>query len=318
MSMPSIGRPVGLCRCPLAMLLGALLLPAAPVLAAEPQSTPPAHEHGASPMPDQMEENSLEAGPQSPMSEAPMNMSSMQGGSAPPDARDANAYADGYEYTGMPGFEKTDQIAVSKVLLDEFEFVTGNEGKGAAWSAQITHGGDNDKLWLRSQGLKISGQQVDSNTDVEALWWHAYSPFWGRTLGVRQDIGPGAHTWLALGIEGLAPYWFDVELTGYVGEDGRLAARAKASYDMLFTNRLIMTPQIESNLYSKSEGSRGVGSGVSNVELGVRLRYEVQRKIAPYIGYVWERSIGNTADLKRAEDDAVSEGRFVAGIRLWW
>lgn len=247
-----------------------------------------------------------------------MDMDSMRGGSALPDSRDPNAYADGYEYTGMPGMEKSDQIAFGKALVNELEFLSGNEGEGYAWQFQGTYGGDRDKLWLRTQGLKIDGRQVDPTTDVEALWWRGYSPFWGTQLGVRQDFGPGAHTWIAFGVEGLAPYWFEVQATGYVGDDGRLSARLKASHDLLFTNRLILTPGLESNVYSKAEPERGLGTGFGNVELGLRLRYEIRRKFAPYVGYVWERSFAGTADRRRADGEPVTERRFVAGMRLWF
>lgn len=248
---------------------------------------------------------------------APMEMGSMQGGRAPAGARDPNAFADGYENSTLPGFEKADQLPVSLMLVDQLEFVTGNEGDGIGWSAQFARGGDNDKLWLRTQGIRTSGG-LDPQTGAEALWWHAYSPFWGRTLGVRQDIGRGARTWLAFGVEGLAPYWFDVELTGYVSDNGNLSARVKASYDLLLSNRLIMTPAIESNVFSKKQKDRQLGAGVSNLELGIRLRYEIKRKFAPYVGFAWERSFGDTADFKRLEGDPVTERRFVAGVRLWW
>lgn len=306
------------------------------------REAPPASEHGthdASASPEQTKpatggdgsEHSGHANAPSPGQEqpsdmetmqhgsgAPMEMGAMQGGRVPADSRNPNAYADGYENSALPGFEKTDQLPVSMVLIDQAEFVSGNEGDGFAWSAQIANGGDNDKLWLRSQGLKLSGERLDPETGVEALWWHAYSPFWGRTLGVRQDIGRGAHTWLALGIEGLAPYWFDLELTGYVSDAGHLAARLRASYDMLFTNRLVMTPSAETNIFSKRQDTRELGSGISNVELGVRVRYEIERKLAPYVGLVWERSFGSTAAFRRAAGDPVAERRFVAGVRLWW
>lgn len=239
------------------------------------------------------------------------------GRSAPSQARDPNAYADGFEYTGMPGMEQADRIAFGTLLGDEIEFLSGNEGSGAAWTAQAAHGGDLNKLWLRMQGLGIKNEQIDPTTSVEALWWRARSPFWGTLLGARQDVGPGAHTWLAFGVEGLAPYWFEVQATGYVGEDGRFSGRLRASYDMLFTNRLILTPQVESNVYSKAEPDRTLGRGVGNLEIGLRLRYEVRRKFAPYIGYVWERSFAGTADARRAQGDPVTELRFVAGVRLW-
>lgn len=249
---------------------------------------------------------------------APMDMGSMQGGRAPAGARDPNAYADGYKNSTLPGFEKTDQLPVSFMLVDQLEFAAGNEGQGIAWSAQFARGPDKDKFWFRTQGLKQSRDRLDPETGIEALWWHGYSPFWGRVLGIRQDIGRGAHTWLAFGIEGLMPYWFKLELTGYVSDSANLAVRAKASYDLLFTNRLIMTPSVETNIYSKRQVGRQLGSGVSNLELGLRLRYEIKRKLAPYVGFVWERSFGGTARFKRIESGPVTERRLLAGIRLWW
>jgi copper resistance protein B len=242
----------------------------------------------------------------------------MQGGSAPPDARDPDAYAEGFVYTGMPGMEEADQLVFGKLLADELEFLSGNEGEGFNWSIEGNYGDDKNKVWLRTQGQKIPGQPIDPTTDGEVLWWHPYTAFWGTQLGLRQDFGPGAHSYLAAGIEGLAPYWFDVEATGYLGEDGRLSARFKASYDLRFTNRLILAPNIEANVYSRSEDQRGLDAGLGNLEGGLRLRYEVHRKFAPYIGYVWEQSFAGTADLRRAEDEPVSERRFVAGLRLWW
>ena len=284
--------------------------PAEPVQTAPSQ---PSVEHGghAGAQPMDMKPAPQNAPP------APMDMGSMQGGRAPADARDPDAYADGYENSTLPGFEKTDKLPVSFFLADQLEFVSGNEGEGFAWSGQFARGGDNDKLWLRTQGLRVAGA-LDPESGAEALWWHAYSPFWGTTLGVRQDFGRGAHTWLAFGIEGLAPYWFKLELTGYVSDAANVGARVKASYDVLLTNRLIATPSIESNVYTKKQSGRGLGSGLSNVELGLRLRYEIRRKFAPYVGLVWERSFGGTADFNRREREPVTERRLVAGIRLWW
>lgn len=246
-----------------------------------------------------------------------MDTGAMQGGTAPADARDPHAYAEGYEYTDMPGMEATDQIVFGMVLIDELEFVSGNEGEGYAWNAQANYGGPNDKLWLRTQGLKVPGE-LDPTTTGEVLWWRPYSAFWGAQLGLRQDFGAGAHTYLAAGVQGLAPYWFDIEATGYVGDDGRLSARLKAAYDMRFTNRLILAPSVEANAYSESENERGLGAGLGNIEGGLRLRYELHRKFAPYVGYVWERAFAGTADRRRAEGDPINEHRFVAGIRMWW
>lgn len=246
-----------------------------------------------------------------------MDTGTMQGGTAPPDARDPNAYAEGYEYTNMPGMEATDQIVFGVVLIDELEFLSGNEGEGYAWNAQANYGGPNDKLWLRTQGLKVPGE-LDPTTSGEVLWWRPYTAFWGTQLGLRQDFGAGAHTWLAAGLEGLTPFLFKVEATGYVGDDGRLSARLKAAYDVRLTHRLILVPSIEANAYSESENERGLGTGLGNVEVGLRLRYELHRKFAPYVGYVWERAFAGTADRRRAAGDPVNEHRFVAGVRMWW
>lgn len=246
-----------------------------------------------------------------------MEMGAMQGGTAPPDARDPHAYAEGYEYTGMAGIETSDQITFGWLSADELEYLSGNEGDGYAWNLQAHYGDDRNKLWLRTQGLKVP-DELDPTTSGEILWWRPRTAFWGTQLGLRQDFGSGAHTYLAAGIEGIAPYWFIIEATGYLGDDGRLAARFKVSYDFRFSNRLILTPNIEANAYSKPEDERGLGSGLGNVEAGLRLRYEIRRKFAPYVGYVWERSFSGTADRRRAAGDPIKEHRFVAGLRMWF
>lgn len=294
------------------VVCGALTVSVTPAFAGQTTAPPPQHEHGTAPS---TPEHTSATAP--PSDDAQAEAHTGHPGSAPSQARDPNAYADGFEYTRMPGMEQADRIIFGTLLGDEIEFLSGNEGRGAAWTGQAAYGGDFNKLWLRTQGLGIKGEQIDPTTGVEALWWRARSPFWGTLLGARQDFGPGAHTWLAFGVEGLAPYWFQLQATGYVGDDGRFSGRFRGSYDMLFTNRLILTPQLETNVYSKAEPDRELGAGMGNLELGLRLRYEVRRKFAPYIGYVWERSFAGTADVRRAEGDPVTEFRFVAGVRLW-
>jgi copper resistance protein B len=279
------------------------------------QEVPPApkEDHSGMDMSGDMQGMDMPAAP------TKMEMGGMQGGKAPADARNSDDYSDGYRNSTLPNYEMADQISIPKILIDELEFANGNEGQGIGWSFLVTNGTDNSKLWLRSQGLKNSKEErLDPETSAEALWWHSNGAYWGTLVGVRQDIGKGATTWLAAGVEGLAPYWFDVQLTGYVGTDGRLAARTKLSYEALLTNRLILTPQVEANVYSKQSRDRELGSGFSNVELSARMRYEVSRKFAPYIGYVWERSLGGSADFRRARGEGPGEHRFVAGLRLWW
>ena len=136
---------------------------------------------------------------------------------------------------------------------------------------------------------------------------------------MRQDSGEGPdRTWAAFGVQGLAPYWFDTEATFYVGQRGRTAARVQFEYEELLTQRLVLQPKFEVNLYGKDDPQRGIGSGLSDAELGVRLRYEVRREFAPYIGVVWRQRFGRTADFARAQGEPADDLQFVVGVRLWF
>jgi copper resistance protein B len=181
-----------------------------------------------------------------------------------------------------------------------------------AWDMQAFYGGDYHKLWLKTEGVH---ERHQDDVRMEALWNRIVTPWWSTQVGVRQDFGDApSRTWLAFGVEGLAPQWFDVEAAIYLGEEGRTAFRADVSYDLLLTQRLVLQPEIEADVYGKDDRERGIGSGLSDIEAGLRLRYEVRRELAPYIGVHWVRRFGETADL--AGDD--SEVRFVAGVRAWF
>lgn len=244
-----------------------------------------------------------------------MSMDSMQGGDAPANARSPD-YSDGVGY----GVRKPDMAgdnAIGKVLIDELEAFHGRNGSGQAWQGSAWYGTDENKLWLRSEGERSGGRVQDG--DLEAFWNHSIATYWGSQLGVRQDFGTGPNrTWAAFGVEGLAPYWFEFEATGYVGSGGRTAARVRTSYDVLFTQRLILTPELEFNAYGKNDRARGIGSGLSDVSLGLRLRYEIRREIAPYIGINFVRRMGTTADYARAEGEHPMDRQIVAGIRIWF
>ncbi|HET6434037.1 copper resistance protein B [Dyella sp.] len=245
-----------------------------------------------------------------------MAMGAMQGGAAPIGARSPD-YSDGYAHSKMPGMDMVDSAPLAMLLVDQLEAFHGHDGNGQAWELQGWYGGDADKLWLRSEGERSGGRLEDG--DIEALWSHAVSPYWDSTLGVRHDIGEGpSRDWLAAGVQGLAPYWFDVEATLYLGTSGRSAARIRASYDVLFTQRLILQPEWEANLYGRRDPARGLGRGVTDVQFGLRLRYEVRREFAPYVGVQFVQRLGNTADLARAADRPVFDRQFVAGLRFWF
>ena len=220
-------------------------------------------------------------------------------------------------FPAVAGHGVHDKQLNSLVLLDKFEYQDADHGSALAWDAKGWIGGDIDRLWLRSEGERSNG--VTENAELQALWGHAIGPWWEVVTGVRQDFKPGSpQTWAALGIQGMALYNFEAEATAYLGENGQTAARFEGEYDILLTNRLILQPTVEMNLYGKNDPLRGIGSGLSSTEVGLRLRYEVIRQFAPYIGINWSRSYGKTADLASDEGEKTREARFVAGIRMWF
>ena len=293
----------------------------------------PAMDHGATPEMDTMQHgdshpaaaasstSGMEAMPgmDHPAQEggrAGMTMGAMQGGVAPANARSPD-YSDGYGHGTMPGMDMADSAPLGMLLVDRLEAFHGRDGSGQAWELRGWYGGDADKLWLRSEGERSGGRLEDG--DIEALWSHAVAAYWDSTLGVRHDLGEGpSRDWLAAGVQGLAPYWFDVEATLYLGASGRSAARVRVSYDVLFTQRLILQPELEANGYGRRDPARGLGRGLADVQFGLRLRYEVRREFAPYVGVQFVRRVGATANLARAAGRPVFDRQFVAGLRFWF
>ncbi|WP_342315353.1 copper resistance protein B [Lysobacter sp. FW306-1B-D06B] len=205
----------------------------------------------------------------------------------------------------------------SFVLIDRLEAVDLDHGRGEAWEAQAWFGTDTDRLWLRSEGERERG--VTESADLEVLYGRSVSAWWDVVAGLKHDFKPGdARDWAAIGVQGMAPYKFEVSATAYVGERGATAARLEAEYELLLTNRLILQPRVEATLYGKDDPDRGIGSGLSSLEAGLRLRYEVTRRFAPYVGVGWERAYGDTADHRREEGEPVEDTRLLAGLRLWF
>lgn len=204
-----------------------------------------------------------------------------------------------------------------KVMLDQLEWRNTPEGGAGAWDAQGWYGSDYDKLWIKTEGERLAGLTL--NTSSELLFDRVIARWWDAQAGIRQDLGTGpARTWLALGVQGLAPYWLDVEATLYVGDEGRTAARVKGTYDLLLTQRLILQPYAEVNLYGKADPRGRIGSGLSDMELSLRLRYEVRREVAPYIGVGWFKRFAGTAELARAAGEGSDEVELIAGLRVWF
>ena len=244
-----------------------------------------------------------------------MTMGSMQGGNPPPNARSPD-YSDGIGYGPMKGMEMTDNAARGMLLIDQLEYTNGNDAHGLSWEAEGWYGNDSNKLWLRTEGDRSRGKLEDA--DVEAFWNRNIATFWSTQAGVRHDFGEGpSRTWAAFGVQGLAPYWFELEATGYVGASGRTAARLRVEYELLLTQRLILQPEAEINLYGKDDPATRIGNGISDVQVGLRLRYEIHRQFAPYIGVNWVRRMGTTADYARQDHQPVLDRQIVVGVRIW-
>ena len=206
----------------------------------------------------------------------------------------------------------------SLVLFNRLEAWDADPGTGQAWEAQAWVGGDINRLWLRSEGERQRGSTESSN--LEVLYGRSVSAWWDVVTGIRHDFTPGtSQTWAAFGVQGMAPYKFEVSATAYLGESGQVAAEVEVEYELLLTNRLILQPLVELSFHGKDDPSRHIGSGLGKVEAGLRLRYELSnRRFAPYVGITHERMFGRTADLHRAHGEGVRDTRVVAGIRFWF
>jgi copper resistance protein B len=225
---------------------------------------------------------------------------------------------------GMPGMQPggavqpvQDQEIFAHVLLNENEGRFNGSNTQYRWEGQGSVGTDYDKLWIKSKGTLLSNGTLDDGQH-QFLYSRAITTYFDLQGGLRSDIDSRpTRNWGALGIQGLAPYFFDLELTGYASNEGHLAAKLEASYDFLLTQRLILQPQIEVNVYSKVDRARLVGPGFSDIDTGLRLRYEFSRKFAPYLGVVYEGKFGQTANFARHAGESTGDVRFVFGVRLW-
>jgi copper resistance protein B len=224
---------------------------------------------------------------------------------------------DGLSHERMMELMQMDDTAPFGLFaLDQLEWRT-HEGEDiAAVETQAYYGTDYDKAWLEAELEREGGE--DSGR-IEVAWDRVVSPWWSVQTGLRHDVSHGpSRTWAAIGVQGLAPYFFEIDAALYVGEQGRTAARFAAEYEWLFTQRLVLQPEIELQAFGKDDPENGIASGVSDVEIGLRLRYEIRRELAPYVGVHWERKLGSSADLARAMGEDASALQFVAGVRVWF
>jgi copper resistance protein B len=223
----------------------------------------------------------------------------------------------------MPSPGMKDSMMENPVLtharLDQFEGRTSGSESEFRWDGEGWIETDMNKLWVKSEGF--SNNTTVNDGDHEALYDRPIPRmrYFDAQVGVRADLDSGPrHAWAALGVEGLAPGYFEFSPTLYIRDRGNIAGRVVASYDLLLTQRWIAQQGAELNFYSKDDPGRQIGSGLSDLDAGLRLRYEVSRKFAPYIGFAYNGKYGNTASYLRTAGETTSNARFVFGIRLWY
>lgn len=209
----------------------------------------------------------------------------------------------------------------SLILFDQLEYAPGGEGRPLSVDATGWYGGAKNRLWFRAEGEQLTSMSGGEG-EAQLSYGRLVTAYFDALAGVRVDqqwgdaIPTRAH--LAVGLVGLAPMRFEFSPTLFLSQDGDLSARLEAEYQLLITQRLVASPEIELNAALQEVPEWGVGSGLNDVELGLRLRYEIKREFAPYVGWVWARRLGGTADFARAAGEEAVEDGFVAGLRVWF
>ncbi len=245
----------------------------------------------------------------------------MQGGTAPDDARDPHAYSGGFTLTEGPYAQSgprqlklADEHTFWSVLGNRLEY---NEASDrVVFDLQGWYGTTYDRFVIKAEGDIVNSRLEESQTDL--LWGHAINAYFDTQLGVRLDqYDEGSNRqWLAFGVQGLAPYWFELNATAYLGDSGRTALAVEAEYELLFTQKLILQPRAALTFYGEDDLDNNLGSGLSDLSIGLRLRYEITRQFAPYIGVEWSDTYGKTADYRQATGQDISDTQFVAGLRF--
>ena len=210
-----------------------------------------------------------------------------------------------------------DDPIVTMVLVDQLEVSNADDSNPWILNGQAWVGQDLKKLWFKAE-VENTDSKIEE-AEIQALYSQAVAPFWDFQIGLRQDYQPDLNrTWGVIGLQGLAPYFFEIDGALFIGKSGHTALRLGVEYELLFTQRLILTPEIDVDFYGQNDAEFGTGSGLSNVETGLRLRYEIRREFAPYIGVNWSKSFGNTAGFSRDEGEDVEDLQWVIGVRVWF
>jgi copper resistance protein B len=219
---------------------------------------------------------------------------------------------------GMSDVPAAHEPFVGTVLFDQLEYRVRDGEKVVAWDGQAWYGGDYEKIFLKTLG-EYNTSGTFEKAEGQLLYSRLIAHFWDVQAGLRYDFEPDpSRAYGVIGLQGLAPGLFEVDLQGFVSEKGDLSARLEAEYDLLITQRLVLQPKAELAVAAQRVPELGVGSGLNDIELGLRLRYEFSREFAPYVGVHWERKVGETARLAREEGEQADSLWVVAGLRFWF
>ncbi|MDQ7075890.1 MAG: copper resistance protein B [Gammaproteobacteria bacterium] len=208
-----------------------------------------------------------------------------------------------------------DDPLIGKVMLNNVELQSG-DGSPLSWAGSAWLGKDLNKLWFKTEGSSVDGE---TEAEIQLLYSRAIAPFWDVQVGWRGDVQPTPRRdWFAVSLLGLAPYLFEVDVSLFVADGDQVALRLMAEYEYMFTQKLIVSPEVELNLHSSSEPALGIGSGLSDVSMGLRLRYEIRREFAPYIGVESTRLFGDSAHFATTAGESDHDVRGVIGLRAWF
>ena len=206
----------------------------------------------------------------------------------------------------------------SLFIAERLEHQSGDNEDVVVWEAQGWLGTDAHKLWVKTEGDYEVGETAEE-VELQLLYSRAVSPFWDIQAGVRHDFEPSPNrSHLVLGAQGLAPYWFEVDTALFLSDEGKVSARFEAEYELFLTQRLILQPRVEINLATSADEELGIGKGLYDSVAELRLRYEIRREFAPYIGVSWGGDFGDTADLVKREGGDPRQSAVVIGLRMWF
>ena len=210
-------------------------------------------------------------------------------------------------------------VRATAVIIDRLETGFGDDDETWLWDAQGWSGGDINRFWWKSEAEGDFDGGLEE-AELQALYSRAVTPFWDAQAGVRQDFRPDGEdtTHLVLGLQGLAPYWWEIDAAAFLSTEGDLTARVEAEYDQRITQRLILQPRLEIDASASDIPELEIGSGLSSIEAGLRLRYEFRKEFAPYVGVEWSRAFGSTADYIETRGGEVDDTRFVIGLKAWF